>query len=389
MSLLARSGLAALCCTLTATAVCAQPLRGSQAPPPAPAFELPAKPKANDRAAPVEPLGLPPAAGTPGVPPPPVFLNPGAQSFGRGAPPPSAPLSGISAAAASAPPAKLDWRHSKAPADPAFGAYQRGLYVLALKEALKATSEDAKDFAAMTLIGEIYRDGLGVKQNLAEAVRWYRLADERGDPQAAFALARAHVEGLGVPQDFDKANAYFERAAAKNHAGALYNLGISAIDKELQDYAKAADYFRRSSDLGDVEATYSLAFLYRNGQGVAKDEERATTLLKEGADQHHLASMIDYGISLFNGRGTKADEPGAAVYLLRAAWRNAPVAQNRLARMYMAGRGVKPDSVEAMKWHVLARSNGLKDEWLDIQLNQLTPSQREMVEDAVKKFAVK
>ncbi len=354
--------------------------RAQRIEPPAPGREAPMI----GGAKPPLPMGtlIPPSSSEPkpGVP---VFANPAVQSITQGkALPPGEerPL---------ARPEGPDWRMSKAPADTAFGAFQRGLYVTALKEALDAASKDSSNAAAMTLIGEIYRDGLTGKQDWLEAARWYRLADERGDPQAAFALARAHLEGAGVPQDPAKAKFYFERAAEKNHPTALYNLGIIAIEGEIQDFKKAAEFFNRAADLGDLDATYSLAFFYRNGQGVEKDEERATALLKQAADQHHLAAMIDYAISLFNGRGTKADEDGAAAYLVRAAWRNAPVAQNRLARMYAAGRGVKLDLVEAMKWHVIARANGLKDEWLDARLPQLTPSQREIVDEAVRKFAVK
>lgn len=359
-------------------------------------------PKITNRAAPVEPpapgqeapmiggekpplpMGtLIPPSSSDSRPQAPVFANPAIQSITQGKPPPA--TEDRPAARSEGP----DWRTTHAPLDAAFGAYQRGLYVTALKEALDAASKDSSNAAAMTLIGEIYRDGLTGKQDWLEAARWYRLADERGDPQAAFALARAHLEGAGVPQDSKRAQYYFERAAAKGHGSALYNLGIMAIEGEIQDFKKAADLFKRAIEQGDLEATYSLAFFYRSGNGVEKDEAKATALLKQAADQHHLAAMIDYAIALFNGRGTEANEEGAAAYLIRAAWRNAPVAQNRLARMYAAGRGVKLDLVEAMKWHVIARANGLKDEWLDASLPQLTQSQREIVDEAVRKFAVK
>ena len=72
-----------------------------------------------------------------------------------------------------------------------------------------------------------------------------------------------------------------------------------------------------------------------------------------------------------------------------AAWRNSAVAQNRLARMYAAGRGVKMDIVEAMKWHIIARANGLKDDWLESKLPTLTQTQRQIVDEAVRKFAGK
>ncbi len=282
-----------------------------------------------------------------------------------------------------------DWRWSDAPVDAAFGAYQRGLYVTALREAVKSLEKDPGNAASMTLMGELYRDGLGVKPNPAEAVRWYLLADKQGDPNAAFALARAYIEGSGVKQDHAKAKEFFERAAAKNHPAALYNLGIMAIEGEIQDFKKAAGLFRRGMAQGNIDSIYTLALMHREGQGVEKSEEEAIRLLKRAADEHHLGAMVEYGIALFNGRGVRPDERGAASYLIRAAWRNSPVAQNRLARLYLAGRGVKADPVEAMKWHVLATSNGLKDAWLDAKMTQLTPAQREMVEEAVRKFGVR
>ena len=72
--------------------------------------------------------------------------------------------------------------------DLAFGAYQRGSFLTALSEATKRVAANPKDAAAMTLIGEIYRDGLAVRQDVAEAVHWYRLASALGDKQAALSV---------------------------------------------------------------------------------------------------------------------------------------------------------------------------------------------------------
>ncbi|MGE4610856.1 MAG: tetratricopeptide repeat protein [Paracoccaceae bacterium] len=43
-----------------------------------------------------------------------------------------------------------------------------------------------------------YETGRGVLQNYAEAIKWYRLAAEQGDPAAQFALALMYEKGLGV-----------------------------------------------------------------------------------------------------------------------------------------------------------------------------------------------
>jgi len=47
--------------------------------------------------------------------------------------------------------------------DVAFGAYQRGLYLTALIEAQKRMEQN-NDPKAMTLLGELYANGLGVGQ---------------------------------------------------------------------------------------------------------------------------------------------------------------------------------------------------------------------------------
>jgi TPR repeat protein len=44
-----------------------------------------------------------------------------------------------------------------------YGAYQRGRYVTAFREATKRIEANPKDAAAMTLLGELYNQGLGVK----------------------------------------------------------------------------------------------------------------------------------------------------------------------------------------------------------------------------------
>ena len=139
------------------------------------------------------------------------------------------------------------------PPDIAFGAFQRGYYLTALREATKRVADNPKDAPAMTLLGEIYRDGLVVRQDLVEAARWYRLAAGLGDKNAQFQLGVMLLED-GEAKDKAVARGLFEKAGAQGHAGALYNLGVLAIqgdDATKPDFAKAADYFKRAADAGD------------------------------------------------------------------------------------------------------------------------------------------
>ncbi len=272
--------------------------------------------------------------------------------------------------------------------DLAFGAFQRGFYETALKEAMKRLATNKHDGAAMTLIGELYNGGLGVKADYAEAARWYAAAAAEGDVEAAFALGVAKLQGKGVPKDMAGAADLFRKAAAKNHSGALYNLGMMELQKTgaAPDFKKAADYFGRAADLNFSDAAYALAILYRSGRGVARDDKVAALWMSRAAKENNLPAEVEYAIMLFNGVGVGKDEKAAATLFLKAAAYNNPVAQNRVARLLVAGRGIEQNLVEAMKWHILARAAGEKDPWLDDVLNKLTPEQKKAVQAAVHQY---
>jgi TPR repeat protein len=189
-----------------------------------------------------------------------------------------------------------------------------------------------------------------------------------------------------VQQSAKDARIWFEKAAAQRHAGALYNLGVLALEADIRDFGVVAKYFQEAADLGDMDAAYGLAVLYREGTGVTADKAKSVLYLRKAAEEKHLAAMVEYAIALFNGDGTAKDEAGAAKFFARAASLNSAVAQNRLARLYVVGRGVKADLVQAMQWHVLARANGVKDEWLDGKMSTLSQSEKAAVDEAVQRF---
>ena len=92
--------------------------------------------------------------------------------------------------------------------DLAYGNYQMGYYLSALREATKRIESNPNDAPAMTLLGQLYLEGLGVAQNDTEAVRWFALAAARGNAQAQFALGAEKLVGKGTPQDKKGAAAF-------------------------------------------------------------------------------------------------------------------------------------------------------------------------------------
>ncbi len=294
------------------------------------------------------------------------------------APQPLGGLAEIGAPAQAPPP--LPPRADGRPPDIAFGAYQRGAFITALAEAERRIEDNPKDAAAMTLIGAIYHDGAAVGRNDFEASRWYRLASNLGDPEAAYELGALLLQGAnGVPKDIAQAKEQFERAAAKNQPAALYNLGVMALDASnghKADFAKAAQYFLRSANAGDDDGAYSYGVMLREGKGMPQDITEGAHWLKRASDGGIVAGEVEYAIMLFNGEGVPKDEAGAVKILQIAAAKGNPIAQNRIAHLYVAGRVLNRDLAKAAAWNAFAKAGGLTDESLDVATANLTQDER-------------
>ena len=70
----------------------------------------------------------------------------------------------------------------------------------------------------------MYTNGLGVPEDDAEAVRWYRMAAAQGNASAQFILGGIYANGNGenVPQDDAEAVRWFRMAAEQGLASAQF-----------------------------------------------------------------------------------------------------------------------------------------------------------------------
>ena len=87
----------------------------------------------------------------------------------------------------------------------------------------------------------MYAKGLGVPQDHAEALMWFRPLAEQGDAAAQFSLGQMYDNGLGVPQD----------------------------------HAETVKWYRAAAEQGDADAQLNLGLMYANGLGVPQDDVQA------------------------------------------------------------------------------------------------------------------
>jgi uncharacterized protein len=269
--------------------------------------------------------------------------------------------------------------------DPAYSAFQRGFYLTAFREATKRAETD-NDPKSMTLLGELYADGLGVPNDDTKAVEWYNLAIKRGNREAMFSLAMFRMTGRGGPADRKEATRLLDEAAKRGHVIAAYDLALLYLEGQTmpRDFDRAARLMRQAADAGNPQAQYALSTFYKDGRGVPIDLQESTKWLGRAAEAGDAQAEVEYGIALFNGTGIAKNEAAAATYLTKAAQKGNPIAQDRLALMYATGRGIKADPVQAGRWHLIARAGGDNDTFLEDFMRKMKPADRTAAEDLAK-----
>ncbi|WEX09986.1 tetratricopeptide repeat protein [Chelativorans sp. AA-79] len=308
----------------------------------------------------------------------PAAQQPADQKAGR----PSAPESASDPARPA--PRALDPARFGKVLDEAFGAYQRGHYLTAVKLALPRA--EAGDAAAQTLVAEIYARGLGVHRDGKEAAKWYGKAAEQGDPDAQLQYALMLLDGEFVEHDFDRAYTLMRKAAEAGKPLAQFNLAQMMVESGAKA-EEAVAWYERAANAGLPDAQYAMAQVHANGfGGKPKDDAAARRWLLRAAQKNFDTAQLDLGTWLIEGRGGEKDPEEGFAWLSRAAESGNVAAQNRVAKLYMAGIGTEPDSILAASWYITARRSGLTDMDMEDFLAGLTDEQIEQATERANRL---
>jgi TPR repeat protein len=271
--------------------------------------------------------------------------------------------------------------------DLVYGAYQTGFYKTAFNYAT-LRAEQKNDPSAMTMLGELYANGQGVKRDYAKAIDWYTKAAGLGDREAMYQLAMMRISGHGGSPDREEGAKWLAQAAKLGEPKAAYNLAMLYLDGQTfpQDFKRAAELLRQAADAGNDDAQYALASFYKEGRGVPKDLDKSVRLLQAAAVAGNVAAEVEYAIALYNGTGTMRNEAAAVLLLRKAARQGNAIAQNRLAHVLVAGKGAPMDKIEGLKWHLVAKTAGRGDLMLDDIYAHLSPEDQAKVKAAADKW---
>jgi len=145
---------------------------------------------------------------------------------------------------------------------------------------------------------------------------------------------------------------------------ALIVVTLSASSQEAlnayksQNYKEAFRLYSQAAKSGDKDAQNALSYLYFNGLGTQKDNNKGLQWLEKAANEGSSRAALDLGIFYLTGSNVSKDLKKAAKWLEVAAEQDNSEAQYNLALMYYNGDGVKQDVKKAAALLERAAKNG-------------------------------
>ena len=98
----------------------------------------------------------------------------------------------------------------------------------------------------------------------------------------------------GVPQNYEEATKWHQKAAEQGFAEAQFNLGVMYTNAEgvSQNYEEAAKWYLKAAEQGFTEAQFNLGMIYTNAQGVPQNHTRSRKVVPKGGRARVRKSSI-------------------------------------------------------------------------------------------------
>lgn len=243
------------------------------------------------------------------------------------------------------------------------------------------------DGPSQAVVGSLYMTGKGLERDNIQAIKWNRLAAAKGEAGAQKRLSSLY-EDQKRQSSYDRYILIEREGFAKGDARAGYRLGriyyyapapyanarqavklfkstsgkvgssalmMGVANEEgkgvAQNFAEAADWYRKALDLGQYEAYAYLGSAYMDGRGVPANEDEAVNLLRTGADKGDARSQRRLAVLYTQGKGVPYDYEKALQWSLEAAKNGDVQAMYLAGAMYEKGIGTSRDVMAAHHWY--------------------------------------
>jgi TPR repeat protein len=143
-------------------------------------------------------------------------------------------------------------------------------------------------------LGVLYGAGKGVGANSLRAKQLYEAACSANEMLGCRNLGNVFFHGEGVEPDRNRGRELYDRACAGGNAMACNDAALARTD--AADALARSALYSKACDGGSRKGCVNLARALLEGDGIAKDTERARGLLNQGCTDGHAESCAELGV---------------------------------------------------------------------------------------------
>lgn len=198
------------------------------------------------------------------------------------------------------------------------------------------------DPEAQYTLGNHFTQGNDAEKDLKQAAFWYFRAALAGHADAQYHLGLMYDSGLGVAQDYTQALTWYGKAAAQGHSEAQSHKEkilshIDTVERSAdqgeaeaqctlgdmyangngvpQDDERAVAWYRKAAEQGAAAGQFKLGFMYAQGRGGPLDSEQSVAWYRKAAEQGHADAEYHLSTMYYKGLGVPQDKVTAYAWL--------------------------------------------------------------------------
>ncbi len=205
--------------------------------------------------------------------------------------------------------------------------------------------------AARNSLAHAYWTGGGVEKNIARALELNLQAAQQGQVFAVMACGLILLAGDGVPKNADEGVRWLKAAAERGLGPAQDHLGTLLVSGESvpQDVAAGVAWWRRAAEQGMAEAQERL-YDHLVVQPRATERAEAQGWLKKAADAGRPSAMFKQAVEQMR----RSNDREALALFIKSGNKGYVPAMIEAGRMIRDGRGTARSDTSALKWFQIA-----------------------------------
>jgi hypothetical protein len=211
---------------------------------------------------------------------------------------------------------------------------------------------------------------------MTEAIKWYKVAAEKGDVDAMIALGFCYMEGDGVPEDRTVGYKWFIRAADAGEAEAMRYLGDYFAQEDMgNDCISAINWYRKAADAGDSASLKPVGIMMMADECPTADKASIASWMRKKADEGNPEACFYMGGFYIKGIGVTRSPGRGMEYLIKdheigayaGTLRN--FATNNLFTLYNSGDLQDADRLRLLNWFEKTAIKNNDDEMMAVIAN--------------------